>query len=222
MAELGAFALAIGFSPLHIGLLLLLLLGPRPLQRGGWLVASWLFTTGITVGLLLSVGHGLLLTMEKGSAHRTLLDLLAAGALLALGLKTLLEQRSGDAEAPGLSGRLERLVALPLPLLLALSCVVQVVSPEDLMLYAKAAAAVLGGGFGRLQEVLVTTLFSLASSLLLLLPLLALAAGREQVLPLLRRGQRWLQANGELLVGSFGLLLAAWFGWQGLQGLNLG
>jgi hypothetical protein len=44
----------VGFSPLHIAL------------------------------LLLSVGHGLLLTMAKGSGHRTGLGPLAAGALLAL------------------------------------------------------------------------------------------------------------------------------------------
>ncbi len=37
LGELSAFGLAIGFSPLHIGLLLLMLLGPRPLQRGAGL-----------------------------------------------------------------------------------------------------------------------------------------------------------------------------------------
>lgn len=204
-------------------MLLLLLLGPRPLQRGGWLVAGWLLTTLLTEGLLLTVGHGLLLTMEKGSAHRTGLDLLAAGALLGLGLKTLLE-RGGASEATGsrTGNRLERFGALPMPLLLALSCALQVASPEDLMLYTKAAGALLGGGFGRLQETLVTALFSLATSLLLLLPLLALALGREQVLPLLRRGQQWILANGEGLVGGFSLLLAAYFGWQGIEGLRLG
>ncbi|MFO7630710.1 MAG: GAP family protein [Prochlorococcaceae cyanobacterium] len=204
-------------------MLLLLLLGPRPLQRGGWLVGGWLLTTLLTEGLLLTVGHGLLLTMEKGSAHRTGLDLLAAGALLGLGLKTLLE-RGGASEATGsrTGNRLERFGALPMPLLLALSCVLQVASPEDLMLYTKAAAALLGGGFSRLQETLVTALFSLATSLLLLLPLLALALGREQVLPLLRRGQQWILANGEGLVGGFSLLLAAYFGWQGIEGLRLG
>lgn len=36
LGELSAFGLAIGFSPLHIGLLLLLL-GPRPLQSGAGL-----------------------------------------------------------------------------------------------------------------------------------------------------------------------------------------
>jgi hypothetical protein len=209
---------------LHIALLLLLLLGPQPLRRGGWLVACWLLTTAATEALLLTAGHGLLITMEKGSSHRTGLDLLAAGALLAIGLNTLIE--GGREAGRGVRGgpgptRLERFAGLPLPLLLGLSCLLQVASPEDLMLYAKAAGSLLSGGFARPQEALLTALFCLASSLLLLAPLLALAWGREQVLPLLRRCQVWIETHGELLVGGFGLLLAAWFAWQGIEGLQL-
>jgi hypothetical protein len=87
LTELGAFALAIGFSPLHIVLLLLLLLGPDPLRRGSLFVLGWIITAATVLLLLLTLGHGLLLTMDKGDSHRTGLDLLAAGALLALGLK---------------------------------------------------------------------------------------------------------------------------------------
>ena len=72
--ELLAYGSAVAISPIHIGLLLLLLLlGPQPLQRGGWFVVSWMVTTGLMVVLLLTLGHGLLLSMEKGqsSPHRT-------------------------------------------------------------------------------------------------------------------------------------------------------
>ena len=82
-AELLAYGSGISLSPIHIGLLLLLLLGPNPLRRGGLFVLSWMLTITATVVLLLTVGHSLLLTMEQGSNHRTGLDLLAAGALLA-------------------------------------------------------------------------------------------------------------------------------------------
>ena len=99
-AELAAFGLAIGLSPLHLGLLLLLLLGPRPLHRGGWFVAGWLVTAALTVALLISVGHGLLLSMNMGSSHRTGLDLLAAGALLGLGMKELLKKEEVGLEPP--------------------------------------------------------------------------------------------------------------------------
>ena len=73
-AELLAYGSGIAFSPLHIGLLLLLLLGPNPLRRGGLLVLGWMLTVTAMVVLLLTMGHGLLLTMEKGSSHRTGLD----------------------------------------------------------------------------------------------------------------------------------------------------
>ncbi|MGL6135180.1 MAG: GAP family protein, partial [Prochlorococcaceae cyanobacterium] len=129
LGDLAAFALALGFSPLHLALMLLLLLGPQPLRRGGWFVAGWLLTTALAMLLLLSVGHGLLLTMEKGSGHRTGLDLLGAGALLAVGLRELLEGRRGGG-GPGWTGRLEQFCALPLPLLLAVSAALEVASPD--------------------------------------------------------------------------------------------
>jgi hypothetical protein len=129
LAELAAFGLAIGLSPLHVVLLLLLLLGPRPLQRGGWFVAGWLITAALAVTLLLTVGHGLLLSMDKGSSHRTGLDLLAAGALLGLGIKELLNKEDGHAAPPGWTRKLDQFCAMPLPPLLAISPA-QEVAPE--------------------------------------------------------------------------------------------
>ena len=38
-AELLAYGTGIGLSPIHIAVLLLLLLGPNPIKRGGWFVA---------------------------------------------------------------------------------------------------------------------------------------------------------------------------------------
>ena len=90
VGELAAFRLAIGFSPLHIGLLLLL-------------------------------------NMDKGSSHRTGLDLLAAGALLGLGMKELLNQ----------------FCAMPLPLLLAISAALEVARPDALFLFTKTAGSLL-------------------------------------------------------------------------------
>lgn len=221
MAELAAFGLAIGFSPLHIALLLLLLLGPHPLRRGSLFVLAWLATAAIMVVVLLTVGHGLLLSMDKGSSHRTGLDLLGAGALLALGLKELLNggEESGP---PGWTDKLERFVAMPLPLLLGISAGLQVASPDDFFLFAKTAGSLLEAGLNRAQEVLATAVFSLMSGLLLLLPVLALGLlGQERVLPGLRRGKDWLYARGDLLVGLVSLALAVYLGWQGVEGLRL-
>ena len=220
-AELLAYGSGISLSPIHIGLLLLLLLGPNPLRRGGWFVLSWMVTVAAMTVLLLTVGHGLLLTMEQGSSHRTGLDLLAAGALLGLGLKELLERREAGGEPPGWTRQLDRLCAMPLPLLLGASCALEVVSPDDLFLFAKAASALLAGGLNRLQEALFTAGFTVAASLALLLPFLAVLLGRQQVVPLLERGKQLLFARGDLLVGGLSLVLAGYLGWQGIEGIRL-
>ena len=220
-AELLAYGSGIAISPIHIGLLLLLLLGPQPLRRGGLFVLSWMLTVTTVVVLLLTVGHGLLLTMDKGSSHRTGLDLLAAGALLALGLKELLDRREEGAEPPAWTRQLDRFVAMPLPLLLGASCAIEVISPDDLFLFAKAASALLSSGLSRLQEVLYTAGFSVAASLALLLPFAAVLLGRNRVVPLLEKGKQVLFARGDLLVGGLSLVLAGYLGWQGIQGLQL-
>jgi hypothetical protein len=221
-AELAGFGLAIAFSPLHIALLLLLLLGPDPLRRGGLFVAAWLLTSALELTLMLSLGHGLVLPMEKGSQHRTGLDLLAAGALLALGLRELLNARE-EGESPGWSRRLDGFGALPLLPLLGLSSLVQVVSPDDLFLYAKASGNLLAAGLNRSREWFVGGVFTISTALLLLVPLLALALlGQERVIPSLERGKSWLLRNADPLVGLVSLALAVYLGWQGIEGLRLG
>ena len=222
LGELGAFALAIGFSPLHIVLLLLLLLGPDPLRRGGLFVLGWIVTASLALLLLLTLGHGLLLTMDKGTNHRTGLDLLAAGALLALGLKELLASRQERGEMPGWAARLDGFCAMALAPLLGLSALLEVASPDDLFLFAKSAGSLLAAHLGRAQELGVVLLFGVSSAVLLLLPLLALLVlGQQRVLPVLQGGKQWLLARGDLLVGVMGIALAVYLASQGIQGLRL-
>lgn len=219
--ELLGFALAIAFSPLHLALLLLLLLGPDPLRRGGWFVAGWLLVSLLELSLLLGLGHGLLLTMEKGTDHRTGLDLLAAGALVAVGLNELLS-RSEQESVPGWAARLDRFCAMPLLPLLALSALIQVISPDDVFLYAKAGGSLLAAGFDRPEEVVAVLLFCLATGLLLLVPLVGLLlVGQERLLPWLERGKAWLYARADTLVGLVSLALAVYLGAQGIEGLRL-
>ena len=220
-AELLAYGSAVAISPIHIGLLLLLLLGPQPLQRGGWFVVSWMVTTGLMVVLLLTLGHGLLLSMEKGSHHRTGLDLLAAGALLALGLKELLERRADDEASPGWTRQLDRFSALPLPVLLSASCALELISPDDLFLFAKTASCLLAAGLNRIQEGIGTAVFASSASLALLLPWMAVLIGRKRVMPLLEGTKALLFKRGDLVVASLSLLLAGYLGWQGIEGLQL-
>jgi hypothetical protein len=223
LTELGAFALAIGFSPLHIVLLLLLLLGPDPLRRGSLFVLGWIITAATVLLLLLTLGHGLLLTMDKGDSHRTGLDLLAAGALLALGLKELLASRQERGELPGWAARLDGFCAMALAPLLGISALLEVASPDDLFLFAKSAGSLLAAHLGRAQELLLALLFGITSAVLLLAPLLALVLlGQQRVLPVLQAGKQWLLGRGDLLVGLMGIALAVYLGSQGIAGLRLG
>jgi hypothetical protein len=219
-AELVAYAATVNLSPIHIGLLLLMLLGPSPIQRGSWFVLSWMVTIGGVVVVLLTVGHSLLLTMDQGSAQRTGLDLLAAGALLALGIKELLERRQEGDEPPGWTRQLNRFSALPLPLLIAAGVGIELASPDDLFLFAKSAGAILAAGLSTRRELAWAAGFTLVASLALLLPLGAVVIRRNRVLPLLEGGKQLLFARGDLLVGLLSLALATFLGWEGIAGLR--
>ena len=69
-----ALGLGISFSPLNIALVALLLLGPNPLRRCSTLAAVVL------------VGSRFSWAMQLGSRGQVLMDLIGAGALVALGL----------------------------------------------------------------------------------------------------------------------------------------
>ena len=219
-AELVAYAAAVSLSPIHIGLLLLLLLGPNPIRRSSWFVLSWMATIGGVVVVLLTLGHSLLLTMDQGSAHRTGLDLLAAGALLALGARELLERREDGDEPPAWTRQLNRFSALPLPLLIAVGVGIELASPDDLFLFAKSAGAILAAGLGSGAELAWAGGFTLVASLALLLPLVAVVIRRDRVIPLLESGKQLLFARGDLLVGLLSLALAIYLGWEGISGLR--
>lgn len=220
-AELLAYGAGISLSPLHLAVLLLLLLGPDPLKRGGWFVAGWVITTLATVSLLLTVGHTLVLDMTQGSDHRTGLDLLAGGALIALGVKEMLRSWADGDKPPSWTQNIDRFVAMPLPLLVGLGSLTEVASPDDLLLFAKSAGVVLAAGLPAWQEWVGLMAFSTGASLLLLIPLVAVIMGRERVLPLLERGKQVLFARGELVVGAVSLGLGGYLGWQGVSGLML-
>jgi len=146
-------------------------------------VAGWLITAVLAGTLLTTVGHGLFLSMDRGSSHRTGLDLVAAGVLLGLGLKELLNKGDGSSEPPGWTRKLDQFCAMPLPLLLVISAGLEVVRPDALFLFTKTAGSLLASGLGTGKELLATGVFSLVSASLLLIPLMALVlAGSERVL----------------------------------------
>jgi len=102
-------------------------------------------------------------------------------------------------------------------------------APSSAAWLAWAFVLVWGSGYiaskAGLQHAAPFTFLTLRFSLglLLLVPLLALLLlGAERVQPLLRSGKQWLFARGDLLVGLVSIGLAAYLGWQGIEGLQLG
>ncbi|AII48824.1 cytochrome C biosynthesis protein [Synechococcus sp. KORDI-52] len=219
--ELLTYGLGIALSPIHLVLLLLLLLGASPLRRGGLFVGGWLLTSALVVIALLTLGHGLLLDMSQGSDHRTGLDLIGGGALIALGGRELIRGVLNGGEAPAWSGAVDRFAAMPLPLLLLISSVTEVISPDDILLFAKSAAVILAAQLPLQAEIAWSAGFSAATSVLLLIPFLAVLIGRQRVLPLLQSGKIALLRRGELVVGSLSVGLGSYLGWQGISGLMI-
>ena len=74
--------------------------GGAPLRRGGLFIGGWLLTSALAVIGLLTLGHGLLLDMTHGSDHRTGLDLIGGGALIALGGRELIRGVLDDGAVP--------------------------------------------------------------------------------------------------------------------------
>ena len=222
VGELTAFGMVLGFSPLHLGLLLLLLLGTEARSRGTWFVLGWVVTTATAIALMLSVGHRLVVTMEMGSAHRTGLDLVVAGALLGIGLKELLNPAEAELP-PGWIARLERFSAMPVALLLLTSTALELASPDELLLLAKTAGLVLAASLKPVDEVSAVLLFSLISSLFLLVPLLGvLFVGESLATTGLKSARDLLYTKGQRLVGIASLAIAIYLGWQGIAGLQVG
>ena len=136
-------------------------------------VGGWLLTSALAVIGLLTLGHGLLLDMTQGSDHRTGLDLIGGGALIALGGRELIRGVLDNGAAPAWSGAVDRFAAMPLPLLLLISSVTEVISPDDLLLFAKSAAVILAAQLPLQEEIACSIGFSFAATALLLVPFLA-------------------------------------------------
>ena len=219
--ELVSYGLGVALSPIHLVLMLLLSMGDAPKRRGElFVLASWLTSALVVIGLL-TLGHGLLLDMSHGSKHRTGLDLIAGGALVALGGRELIRSWLNQDAPPGWTQSVDRFAALPLPILLLISTATEIIRPDDLLLFAKTAGMILAQGLSLEGEIASSLIFSLSASVLLLVPLVAVFLGRERILPMLQQGKTTLLNRGELVLGSVSLGLGGYLSWQGITGLAL-
>ena len=213
-----ALGLGIAFSPLNIALVALLLLGPTPLRRCAVYLSGWVIANGAALGTVVLIGSRFSWAMQLGGRGQVLMDLIGAGALMALGLFQLTPAVAIGEEswAMQLMGPLPELDWLPL---LGLGAGCALLSPENLVFYAKEGGMLLANHTSVLGDLEVGVVFvAVTTSLLLLPPLAWLATGGSLRQPLSRLND-WLVHRAEWLVGVFALVLGLYLGWQGIAGL---
>ena len=137
-----ALGLGISFSPLNIALVALLLLGPNPLRRCSTYLGGWIIANGGALATVVLVGSRFSWAMQLGSRGQVLMDLIGAGALVALGLFQLTPAAAIGEEswAMQLIGQLPELDWFPL---LGLGAGCALISPENLVFYAKEGGMLL-------------------------------------------------------------------------------
>jgi hypothetical protein len=214
------FGIGIAFSPLHIGVVTLLLLGRHPLRRSLAYVMGWTLANVMAVIILMLVGTIFGISMEHGEREQVMIDLIGAGGLLALGLYQLTPQATLGEE--GMALRLmNRLPEAGDLLLVLLGAGGALLTPENLVFYLKEAGLLLINHPGLQADVEITGLYALMASSLLLLPPLAWIGSSGSIREPIARLEEWLQHRAEALVGVLALLIAAYLFYEGLHGLGM-
>ena len=214
------FGFGIAFSPLHIAVVVLLLLGTFPLRRALAFVSGWASANGLAIVGLMVVGDNLALALNHGDRGQVMIDLIGAAVLMGLGVYQLT-----PAAAIGEQGMAMRLISqLPdfsTPMLVLIGAASALLTPENLVFYLKEAGLLLINQPGVSTDLELTGVFmAVASSLLLLPPLAWIATGGRIRVPLSRL-EGWMEHHGEWLVGVLALLISAYLIWEGLHGLWL-
>lgn len=214
------FGIGIAFSPLHIGVVTLLLLGRSPLRRSFAYVLGWTLANVLAVALLLLLGSHFALSLAHGEREQVLIDLVGAGGLLALGLYQLTPQATIGEE--GMALRLMgRLPDFSDGVLVAIGAAGALLTPENLVFYLKEAGLMLMNHPGISADLELTSLYALMASSLLLLPPLAWIGSRGGIRTAIERLEDWLQHRAEPLVGVLALLFAAYLFYEGIHGLGV-
>jgi hypothetical protein len=214
------FGIGIAFSPLHIGVVTLLLLGRDPLRRSFAYVLGWSLANLMAVVVLTHVGGSLALTPHHGHRDQVLIDLIGAGGLLALGLFQLTPQAVIGEE--GMALRLmNKLPEMATWLLVLVGAAGALLTPENLVFYLKESGLLLINHPGLRADLEISGLFVLAASSLLLLPPLAWIVSAGSIRAPIAALEEWLQHKAEWLVGVLALVFAVYLFYEGLHGLGV-
>lgn len=214
------FGIGIAFSPLHIAVVTLLLLGRAPLQRAMAYVLGWSLANALAIVVLMVLGESFSISLNHGAREQVLIDLLGSGALIGLGLYQLTPQANIGEE--GMALRLmNQLPEFSTVALAGLGLASALLTPENLVFYLKEAGLLLMNDPGIGADAEITGLFTLVASSLLLLPPLAWLVSGGGIREAISSLEEWLQHKAEWLVGVLALLLGVYLLIEGLEGLNL-
>jgi hypothetical protein len=220
LTQSSLFGIGIAFSPLHIGVVTLLLLGRAPLRRSFAYVLGWTLANVLAVAALMLLGSHFNLSLEHGEKEQVLIDLLGAGGLLALGLYQLTPQATLGEE--GMALRLMgRLPDFSDGILVAIGAAGALLTPENLVFYLKEAGLMLINHPGLSADLEITSLYALMASSFLLLPPVAWIASQGGIRPAIEKLEDWLQHRAEPLVGVLALLFAVYLFYEGIHGLEV-
>ncbi|MFZ0407586.1 MAG: GAP family protein [Cyanobium sp.] len=220
LTQSSLFGIGIAFSPLHIGVVTLLLLGRAPLRRSFAYVLGWSLANLLAVALLMLLGSSFPISLAHGERDQVLIDLLGAGGLLALGLYQLTPQATIGEE--GMALRLmNKLPELDTWLLVAIGAAGALLTPENLVFYLKEARLLLINHPGLSADLEVSGVFALMAGSLLLLPPLVWIGSSGSIREPIEKLNDWLQHRAEALVGVLAILFAAYLLYEGLHGLEL-
>lgn len=214
------FGFGIAFSPLHIAVVMLLLLGQTPLRRALAFVSGWASANGLAIVALMVAGDSLALGLNHGERGQVMIDLVGAAVLMGLGLYQLTPAAAIDEQ--GMATRLiSQLPDFSTPMLVLIGAASALLTPENLVFYLKEAGLLLINQPGVGTDLELTGVFVLVASSLLLLPPLAWIATGGGIRAPLSRLEGWMEHHGEWLVGVLALLISAYLVWEGLHGLWL-
>jgi hypothetical protein len=183
-------------------------------------VLGWTLANVLAVAALMVLGQFFSISLSHGEREQVLIDLLGAGALLALGLYQLTPQALMGEEGMALK-LMNRLPEVDTFMLIAIGAAGAVLTPENLVFYLKEAGLLLINHPGLSADLEVSGLFALAASSLLLLPPLAWIVSRGAIRASIARLEDWLQHKAEWLVGVLALVFAAYLLYEGLIGLEM-
>lgn len=218
IGEMVPFAAVIALSPLPIIAVLLLLAAPAGLSGGALFALGRVVTLALLV-LLLSFATDLIDDAAGSTTPAAVLRLLLGVALVIFAVRKWSKRPRGD-DPEALPGWMRAIDTMGAGASLRLGTLVTVANPKELAM-AAGAGLTLGGAMADSATIIgAGVLFVLLGTLTVTLPVLALAVGRERLIPALGSARDWFVRNNATIMAVVLLVIGAMLIGGGLEKLG--